>query len=90
MATAKAPFYLMLRRRLLVLLSVASLGGRAAFVVRRSDLYAILGASLIWLLRLRPAGSPPTWPDGLARLWQAAIMIAVWAALFLPIAYLLR
>jgi hypothetical protein len=88
----KAPFYAQCYAAgLLVLLS----DGVALVVERHLSFddpvyYAILAASLIWLLAIEARWfaiqlGRTVWHG----LGQAAIMIAVWALLFLPIAYLL-
>lgn len=89
----KAPFYAQCYAAgFLVLLS----DGVALVVERHLSFddpfyYAILGTALIWLLIVEAGWFAVqlgrTFAQGLV---QAAIMIAVWAVLFLPIAYLLR
>ena len=89
----KAPFYAQCYAAGLVVL----LSDGVALVVERHlsfddpMYYAILGASLIWLLAIETrwfaARLGRTIWQGLL---QAAIMIGVWVALFLPIAYLMR
>jgi hypothetical protein len=88
----KAPFYAQCYAAgLLVLLS----DGVALVVERHLSFddpvyYAILGASLIWLLSIEAhwfaARLGRTIWQGL---FQAAVMIGVWVALFLPIVYLM-
>jgi len=89
----KSPFYAQCYAAgLLVLLS----DGVAVVVERHLSFddpayYTILAASLIWLLAIEARWFAiqlgwTVWQG----LEQAAIMIAVWALLFLPIAYLLR
>jgi len=53
--------------------------------------YAILGASLVWLLAIEARWFAVQLKRSFAQgLVQAAIMIGVWALLFLPVAYLLH